>query len=272
MKTLILSLVMLAALSPDQQLIEASLQGENEAIAAALSRGANIEVRHTERELSPLMLAIYRDHILAVEQLLLAGANPNARNGRGHTPLIMAAAGGQLPIVKLLVRHGAEIDAIEEIGNTALMWAAFWGHLEVIDWLLSEGSDVQARNQDGNQALLLAAQGGVAPRTRALVGSKSKPFTPAGRLLPQAFGMSEDLRLIQTLLLAGADPNSVNHAGQSALMLFAENGKDKAVRTLLHFGAQPELRDQQGLQAQAYADRKGHHKLAVWLRQQARKP
>ncbi|MBF2055228.1 MAG: ankyrin repeat domain-containing protein [Candidatus Sericytochromatia bacterium] len=253
----------------DQALIGASLAGDREAITTALSQGARLEVRHTDRGLTPLMLAIYRDHGPAVDALIAAGADVNARNLRGHTPLIMAAAGGQLAMVKQLMQAGAQRDAIEEIGNTALMWAAFWGHLQVVDWLLASGADVSQHNRDGNDALLLAAQGGVGPRSRELVVPKA-PLTPAGRLLSDQFASSEEVRLIERLLQAGADVNSRNYTGQSALMLFAGHGKSAAVRRLLTHGAQLLARDREGRNASDYAEQAGYRSLAVWLRRQAR--
>jgi ankyrin repeat protein len=265
-----LLLALLLQLPPaDQALIGASLAGDRDAIATALSQGARLEVRHTDRGLTPLMLAIYRDHGPAVGALIAAGADVNARNLRGHTPLIMAAAGGQLSIVKQLMQAGAQRDAVEEIGNTALMWAAFWGHLQIIDWLLAAGANVSTRNSDGNDALLLAAQGGVGPRSRQLVLPKAA-LTAAGRLLPDQFASSEEVRLIERLLQAGAEVNSRNHSGQSALMLFAEHGKSAAVRRLVQHGASLFDRDRQGFNAADYAERAGHRPLAVWLRQQAR--
>lgn len=253
----------------DQALIGASLAGDQAAMRAAVHAGANLEVRHTERELTPLMLAIYRDQGPAVAYLIAVGADVNARNARGHTPLIMAAAGGQLPIIKGLMAAGADRDAVEELGNTALMWAAFWGHLQVIDWLLAIGADVKTRNDDGNDALLLAAQGGVGPRSRELAVARL-PLTAAGRLLPDQFASSEEVRLLERLLQAGADVNSRNKEAQSALMLFAEHGKSKVVQRLLQQGADLYARDRRGRDAADYAERAGYSSLATWLRQQAR--
>ena len=250
-------------LSPDLELIEASLNGDRAAAETAIASGAKLETRYSTRALTPLMLAIYRDHPELVQLLLTRGADANARNGSGQTPLIMAAAGGQLEIVSLLLARGAELDAADEIGNSALMWAAFWGHQEVAAALLEAGASPERRNQEDNTALLLAALSGASQRTRQLVAARR--HAPSGRILPLVFHDREQTELLGLLLQYQADANARNRLGQSALMLLAGQGKRLPVQTLLKAGADPALQDSQGLTAADYARRAGFTQLAKTL-------
>ena len=69
---------------------------------------------------TPLHVIVRRKNQPAVEQLLSAGANPNARGDMGETPLHIAIRGGSIEIVAALVRHGARAGIRTEFGETAL--------------------------------------------------------------------------------------------------------------------------------------------------------
>lgn len=253
----------LAESPANEQLINASLDGQPEAAAAALAQGADLELRHTPRELTPLMLAIYRDHEATVAFLLAQGANANARNGRGHTPLMMVASGGQLKLAQLLVKQGAVVDAQEEFGNTALLWASYWGHTDLVDFLINQQASVQQINQDGNTALHLAAQGGLGPQARDLV---SKPqVSPAGRQYKVRISRQEQADLFLLLTQHGAPVDHPNQHGQTALMLLAQQGAREPIQILLNAKADLALRDQNGKQAADYATAGGYSALASRL-------
>ncbi len=244
----------------NESLINASLDGQPTVAASAIQQGANLELRHTPRELTPLMLAIYRDHEAMVAFLLTQGANVNARNGRGHTPLMMVASGGQLKLAQLLVKQGAIVDAQEEFGNTALLWASYWGHTELVRFLLSQQASAQQINQEGNSVLHLAAQGGLAPQARDLI---AKPkISKSGRQYKVRVSRQEQTDLFELLIQHGAELNQANHQGQTALMLLAQQGAREPIQALLKAQAALDLKDHQGQQASDYAKAAGYSALA----------
>ncbi|HVY66773.1 MAG TPA: ankyrin repeat domain-containing protein [Gammaproteobacteria bacterium] len=61
-----------------------------------------------------------RKPVDAVQLLLKAGANPNAKSDEGDTALHLAAFDGKLDIVRALVAGGADLDAKDAAGLTAL--------------------------------------------------------------------------------------------------------------------------------------------------------
>lgn len=59
-----------------------------------------------------------------------------------------------------LILGGADVNAKTDAGQTALMFAAYGGHAEVTGQLLEAGADVNAKSNDGQTALVLAVNMG----------------------------------------------------------------------------------------------------------------
>jgi ankyrin repeat protein len=106
-----------------------------------------------------------------------------------------------------LLQQKPDVNAPEGDGMTALHWAAVRDDSQLASLLLSRGADVEARTRHNalTPIFLASGNGGVAT-----------------------------LRL---LLKAGADPNSVNGNGTTALMTAASSGNPESVQLLLDHGA-----------------------------------
>jgi ankyrin repeat protein len=108
--------------------------------------GLNLEKRKLPTEaakrLSPeqqkemnlnLIKAVQNDKSSAIEHLLDAGADIEARTAFSDmTLLLWAAAFGNIETVKLLIERGASIDAKDNNGWTALMRAKIHGNEETV--------------------------------------------------------------------------------------------------------------------------------------------
>ena len=140
------------------------------------------------------------------DELLRAGANPNAVNTYGNTPLIMAVQSGDLPTVERLLITGLELESRNERGNTALLYAAYQGRTAIAERLIWAGADVDARNDHGSTPLIYAAYNG-------------------------------HLDLVRHLLDHGADIKAADDERRTALLWAAIRGKDRVVTMLRAAGA-----------------------------------
>jgi len=67
---------------------------------------------------TPLKIAVVRDDVRTVRDLLEAGADPNLPGEDDCTPLHHAASHGHLEIIGLLLSHGASTASVDIYGDT----------------------------------------------------------------------------------------------------------------------------------------------------------
>ena len=88
----------------------------------------------------PLIQATMDGDINAVRTLLDRGEDINV--WYGGTPLITASCIGNTAMVKLLLDRGADVNAMSEGGESALGYAAEYGHVEIVKMLINKGANV----------------------------------------------------------------------------------------------------------------------------------
>jgi len=150
-------------------------------------------------------------HLAVVEALLAAGANATARSGTGATPLHYAVDGRCADVVAALLATPdatALVNMATNTGETPLHWACAYQLEDIVAALLEAGASVNAVTAPPAQrsVLLMACEG-------------------------------DAHRLAKRLLRAGADPNLVDGAGVSPLLVACEYGNDALVDDLLAAGA-----------------------------------
>lgn len=176
---------------------------------------------------TPLHIAARWGRTGEVIRLCESGIDVNVRNRWGETPLHKAAAWRHAEVCRTLLVHGAKANVSEEFGNTPLNRAcAVAQSLHVVQVLLEHGADPNLCNREKSNAL-------------------HKACSWAGRV-----DKSIDAELVELLLEHEARVNAQDYLKQTPLHMVANvpNGLEPA-RLLLNAGADPNIRDVNGLTA-----------------------
>ena len=203
----------------------------------------------------------------AVAQALIdAGAPVDGDPGDKETPLITAASYGDAEVARVLIDAGGDVNAVSAPdsggvpGGSALLHAAVFGMTDVLDLLVAADAKVDSLEEAaaaGNIDGWLTPDATLQARIRALV------FAADHQRLP----------VIDELLDAGTPVDGFDEVwGRQALRIAAQNGRPASVRRLLERGADPNLRDKDGLTAldwcrpgRRYLDGPGHAEVEAIL-------
>ena len=212
----------------------AAWNGHVDVVKALLAAGADVNATRNGG-MTALMLAAECGHVEVVKALLENGASINATDNRGMTALMMAAKCGHVEVVKALLNvPNIMLNATDNDGMTALMLAAVGGHVEVVKALLENGASINATDNDGMTALMLAAVGGrvdndvgMTPLIWAAVGGRvdnDVGMTPLIWAAQTSAAREGRVNVVEALLAAGADVNSRDKSGMSALDYAQQRG------------------------------------------------
>jgi ankyrin repeat protein len=169
---------------------------------------------------------------------LLKAADVNAKDKRGTTPLMMAAAYGSIDAMNILVAAGADVNAKNDFGATALHWCT--GDLAKVRLLVDKGADVNARSKMGRTPLLIAAShSGGAPVVELLLakGAKVSVVDNIFSSPLSVAALANDAATVRLLLDKGATVGPKDMLSSVALMNAAGEGNAEIVKLLLDRGA-----------------------------------
>jgi ankyrin repeat protein len=168
-----------------ETLIEAAKTGDERQVRTLIEAHPELLTARLPSGESPVMAALYRGHLGLAAVLIDLGA---------ELDVFAAAATGNLAGLKRALAHPDAVHAYAYDGWTALHLAAFFGQLEAARMLVQAGADANA------------------------VSRNSLENTP---LHAAAAGKHESVAIL--LLESGADPESIDGGGYTAMRIAEEN-------------------------------------------------
>lgn len=171
-----------------------------------------------------LHLAILRNDLVQVGVRLLKGEGVHARDPeRQWTPLHVATINSSHKLMELFIALGADVNARDSIGQMPLHFAAEAGDVVALRSLIGAGADINAEvKSNGATALQMAV-------------------------------LSADTESVRLLLESGADPNSSDMRGWSAIHIAALKDLDEIGTLLIESGADIHALTLQGYTARLIA-------------------
>ena len=181
--------------TPLARLATAACRGDDQAIAAALRDGADVNGQGHDG-VTPLLWALSCDNVRGIEALLKAGANPNQRVG-GGTAVYLAATRHDPHVLRVLLQHGGDANAFDaNTGMTALQEAFSLG-LHGLGWdnydaFLAKADINRADEQGWTIATEAAAMGRFDKVVELIERGYAHDLASLGRLVQRRVVTSDD--------------------------------------------------------------------------------
>jgi uncharacterized protein len=175
--------------------------------------------------------------------------------------------------VVALALRGFDLNTLNAKGDSALLIALKLGSVKVADFLLNQNSvKVEARNRQGESPLMMAALKARLPQARRLIQREAEVNKPGWTPLHYAASNPEPVSadMVNLLLEHHAYIDAASPNKTTPLMMAAHYGHDSVVKLLLEEGADPLLRNEQGLSAIDFAHRAKRAEAAALIAAQIR--
>ena len=178
-----------------------------EVVQMIIDHGAHVNATN-KNGLTALMIASCKGNVDGVNALLKTGANHYITDADGNTCLHYSIFGKwRREVLEMIIDHGAHVNDTGENGHTALMMACERGNIDGINLLLKAGADVNISCAKGNTCLY-----------RCMIGEYKN-------------------EVLQTMISCGAQVNTINEEGLTALMIASKRGNIDGINLLLKAGA-----------------------------------
>jgi ankyrin repeat protein len=197
----------------------------------------NVDINATDSNLNTaVIVAAWKGFYEPVKMLVDKGADINRNGQDGENALfkaIDAPGNSGVPIINLLAKQGANIKAVNKNGDTLLHRSIKERKLNLFELFLKLGADPNSANKNGDTLLMQLSN----------IDAPSGKGAALNKMIAEN---KTSIKLIQTLLKNGADPNTTNKYGNTALNLARVKRNYEIVTALLSGGAQVNLQDKHG--------------------------
>lgn len=195
-----------------------------------------------EEKTMTLLQAVQQHNVEQVRTLLKQGyANIDETNDKGETPLLLATHANDVDIAKLLIDAGADVNKQDNIQDSAYLYAGAQGKTDILAYMLAHAKTSEdVYNRYGGNTLIPAAEKGHIDNVKLLLADGRVNMDHQNNFgytaLIEAVALTDGSKLYQDI-----------------------------VNVLLNYGANTELRDNNGKTALDYAKERGYVEMVEML-------
>lgn len=183
-----------------------------------------------------LLDAVAAGDLAACRRAIADGANLEKRGAEGRTPLVAATKANRVAIARELLEAGADPNAKDDIEDSAFLYAGAEGFNEILRLTLEHGADVESTNRFGGTALIPASEHAHVETVRILIAAgvpvdhvNNLDWTALHEAIVLGNGDADHVTVVRLLLRAGADPSIRDGDGVLPRDLAAARGYDEIV-------------------------------------------
>ena len=225
----------------EEGMLTAATKNSPEMIDVLVSAGidVNSSVRKNNH-LTALHWAAIHSNLALTQCLLKHKADVDSRDGYRQTPLHLAAIKGSHQLIQSLVANGADVNAKTEIKLTPLHYLGENPDIESARILIESGARVNVVNDSGETPLLSAIKKGNPALALYLLehgaslGHKDEQYGRNELHLATLRGYG---KVVDELVVKGADINAEDKAGHTPLYYASKYGHHHIADVLLQHGA-----------------------------------
>lgn len=240
-------------------------------VRALVAGGAELDRPSGSEQLTPLQMAEQRGRTAA--ELTLASALTSSAPVNPDAALLAAAQSGDADAAAIAIRAGADLEARDaELERTPLMHAVMADRVDVAQLLAAMGADPDAYDYRQDTPWVMTGVTGSVPMLEALLPAQPDLTIANRRGGTPVHPASErgHVDYVRRAVQLDIDLNRVNLNGWTALLeavVFGDGGADQQeiVRLLLAAGADPGIRDADGISALDHARERGFDEIAALL-------
>jgi len=221
-----------------------------DSIRALLNLGADHTIKD-ETGRNVLSYAVENMDITIAEILFEAGAR--LKNAMIGNALFDALESSNQKVIDFIIKAGANLDVKNEDGKTALILACQAKYIKIVCELLNNGANYNLKDNTGHNALSYAIEN--------MDTAVADILVKAGATLDNAIidktlfdaCKSSNPKVVDIIIMAGANPNVKNKDGKTALILACQAKSFDTVKVLLQHRADYTIKDETGRNALSYA-------------------
>ncbi len=220
-----------------------------------------------------IIAAAWANNVPEAEQLILAGADVNAKDETVQSAYLISTSEGYLELLNLTLAHGADVASLDSFNGTGLIRAGERGHADIVGRLVQAGISLDHVNNPGwvalHEALLFAKPAQVEDykdTVRVLVAAGANlqiPTVGTGETpvqIAQRQGLQPQRNLMNAAITSPIDPAQA----QAELFRAATIGDPDRVALAIRAGASIAQTDAQGSTPRSLAAA-GDHNVTLRL-------